>query len=83
MLLHDAQYFEDEYEQRIGWGHSSVSDTIAYAQALGVGRLVLFHHEPHHSDDVLSGLEERAQDLIRQNGGRSTLAREGMVVEFS
>jgi phosphoribosyl 1,2-cyclic phosphodiesterase len=83
VLLHDAQYFEDEYEQRIGWGHSSVSDTIAYAQALGVGRLVLFHHEPHHSDDVLSGLEERAQNLIRQNGGRSTLAREGMVVEFS
>jgi phosphoribosyl 1,2-cyclic phosphodiesterase len=83
VLLHDAQYFEDEYEQRIGWGHSSVSDTIAYAQALGVGRLVLFHHEPHHSDEVLSGLEERAQDLIRQDGGRSTLAREGMVVEFS
>jgi phosphoribosyl 1,2-cyclic phosphodiesterase len=83
VLLHDAQYFEDEYEQRIGWGHSSVSDTIAYAKALRVKRLVLFHHEPHHSDDVLSGLEERAQDLIRQDGGRSTLAREGMVVELS
>ena len=83
VLLHDAQYFEDEYAERIGWGNSSVSDTIAYAQALRVGRLVLFHHEPHHSDDVLSGLEERAQDLIRQDGGRSTLAREGMVVEFS
>ena len=83
VLLHDAQYFEDEYAERIGWGHSSVSDTIAYAQALRVGRLVLFHHEPHHSDDVLSGLEERAQDLTRQDGGRSTLAREGMVVEFS
>jgi phosphoribosyl 1,2-cyclic phosphodiesterase len=83
VLLHDAQYFEDEYAERIGWGHSSVSDTIAYAQALRVGRLVLFHHEPHHSDEVLSGLEECAQDLIRQDGGRSTLAREGMVVEFS
>jgi len=83
VLLHDAQYFEDEYAERIGWGHSSVTDTIAYAQALRVGRLVLFHHEPHHSDDDLSGLEERAQDLLRQDGGRSTLAREGMIVEFS
>lgn len=83
VLLHDAQYFEDEYAERIGWGHSSVSDTIAYAKALRVGRLVLFHHEPHHSDDVLSGLEERAQDLLPQDGARSTLAREGMVVEFS
>ncbi|HEU4865772.1 MAG TPA: MBL fold metallo-hydrolase [Actinomycetota bacterium] len=83
VLLHDAQYFEDEYAERIGWGHSSVSDTIAYAKALRVGRLVLFHHEPHHSDDVLSGLEELAQDLLPQDGARSTLAREGMVVEFS
>jgi phosphoribosyl 1,2-cyclic phosphodiesterase len=83
VLLHDAQYFEDEYAERIGWGHSSVTDTIAYAQALRVGRLVLFHHEPHHSDEVLSGLEDRAQELLREDGGRSTLAREGMVVELS
>jgi phosphoribosyl 1,2-cyclic phosphodiesterase len=83
VLLHDAQYFEDEYEERVGWGHSSVSDTIAYAQALRVGRLVLFHHEPHHSDEVLSGLEDRAQQLIRRDGFQPTLAREGMVVELS
>lgn len=83
LLLHDAQYFEDEYEQRIGWGHSSVSDVIAYAQALGARRVVLFHHEPHHSDEILSGLEDRAQELVRQDGGRPTLAREGMVVELS
>ena len=83
VLLHDAQYFEDEYEARIGWGHSSVDDTIAYAQALRVGRLVLFHHEPHHSDEVLSGLEGHAQDLAHGEDGRPTLAREGMVVELS
>ncbi|HEX2287439.1 MAG TPA: MBL fold metallo-hydrolase [Gaiellaceae bacterium] len=83
VLLHDAQYFADEYEQRIGWGHSSVTDTIAYAEALQVGRLVLFHHEPHHSDEVLSGLEDRAQELVHQDGSRPTLAREGMVVELS
>ena len=83
VLLHDAQYFENEYEERVGWGHSSVSDTIAYAQALRVGRLVLFHHEPHHSDEDLSGLEDRAQQLVRRDGFQPTLAREGMVVELS
>ena len=30
-----------------------------------------------------SGLEDRAQELVRQDGGRPTLAREGMVVELS
>ena len=44
---------------------------------------MLFHHEPHHSDEVLSGLEDRAQELVREDGSRPTLAREGMVVELS
>jgi ribonuclease BN (tRNA processing enzyme) len=61
LLLHDAQYFDDEYEQRIGWGHSSVDDAVAYGRALGARRVVLFHHEPQHSDDVLATLEERAK----------------------
>jgi phosphoribosyl 1,2-cyclic phosphodiesterase len=80
VLLHDAQYFEEEYEQRIGWGHSSVSDAVAYAQALGARRIVLFHHEPHHSDEILSGLEDHAQALVRPEKDRAALAREGMVV---
>ena len=35
LLLHDAQYFEDEYEERIGWGHSSVADAVAFAEVVG------------------------------------------------
>jgi phosphoribosyl 1,2-cyclic phosphodiesterase len=81
MLLHDAQYFEDEYAQRIGWGHSSVDDAVAFAQVVGAGRLVLFHHEPLHTDDSLERLESRAQSLSGPNGVEATLAREGMVVE--
>src|SRR4029077_11828744 len=41
LLLHDAQYFEDEYEERIGWGHSSVADAVAFAGVVG-GRRVRF-----------------------------------------
>jgi len=82
MLLHDAQYFEDEYAERIGWGHSSVADAVAFTHAVGARRLILFHHEPLHSDDSLERLEARAQSLAGQNGGRPTLAREGMVVEL-
>src|SRR6266550_3688141 len=69
ILLHDAQYFEDEYEERIGWGHSSVSDAVAFARAVGARRLVLFHHEPRHSDGLLEQLEDRARELSTENGG--------------
>jgi phosphoribosyl 1,2-cyclic phosphodiesterase len=81
LLVHDAQYFEDEYESRVGWGHSSVADTVAFASAVGARRLALFHHEPRHGDADLERLEARARELARANGVEPLLAREGMVVE--
>jgi len=82
LLLHDAQYFEDEYEERIGWGHSSVADAVAFAQVVAARRLVLFHHEPLHTDGSLERLEARARSLADGNEDWSALAREGMVVEL-
>jgi len=81
VLFHDAQYFEDEYEQRVGWGHSSVVDAVAFSHAVEAQRLFLFHHEPLHSDGSLDRLEEQARSLASSNGSTPTLAREGMVVE--
>jgi phosphoribosyl 1,2-cyclic phosphodiesterase len=82
LLLHDAQYFEDEYEERIGWGHSSVADAVAFAEVVGARRLVLFHHEPLHTDGSLERLEARARSLADGNEDWSALAHEGMVVEL-
>lgn len=82
LLLHDAQYFEEEYASRVGWGHSSVADAVAYFEAVGARRLLLFHHEPLHADASLDLLEDRARELATQNGRGPTLAREGMVVEL-
>ena len=82
MLFHDAQYFEDEYETRIGWGHSSVADAVAFTRAVGARRVLLFHHEPNHSDGSLERLEARARSLSGGDEVRPTLAREGMVVEL-
>lgn len=81
LLLHDAQYSEEEYEDRIGWGHSSVADAVAFNSAVDARRLLLFHHEPLHTDDRLARLEERAQSLVGRNEEQPMLAREGMVVE--
>ena len=83
-LIHDAQYFEDEYEQHVGWGHSSVADAVAFARAVGARRLLLFHHEPRHGDRLLERLEDRARELADGGGGQPpALAHEGMVFELS
>jgi phosphoribosyl 1,2-cyclic phosphodiesterase len=81
LLLHDAQYFGDEYEQRVGWGHSSVESAVAYAKAVGARRLVLFHHDPRHADRLLELLQAQAEELTAERDEPPVLAREGMVLE--
>jgi phosphoribosyl 1,2-cyclic phosphodiesterase len=83
LLLHDSQYFEDEYDTRVGWGHSSVAHAVAFGEAVGAKRLVLFHHEPNHSDRDLEQLEDRAGELSRSLDRPPTLAREGMAIEVN
>ena len=58
VLIHDAQYTDDEYRQRIGWGHSTFEHALDFAGLAGVKRLVTFHHDPGHSDDKLDGVLE-------------------------
>jgi phosphoribosyl 1,2-cyclic phosphodiesterase len=82
MLLHDGQYTEEEYGDRVGWGHSSVADAVAFSQVVGARRLVLFHHEPLHADESMSGLEDRARSLAGPDELQVTLAREGMVLQL-
>jgi phosphoribosyl 1,2-cyclic phosphodiesterase len=82
LLVHDAQYSEEEYEQKIGWGHTSVEDAVVFARAVGARRLILFHHEPLHTDESLARIEAHARSLAGRNEEQPTLAREGMVVEL-
>ncbi|HEY7396882.1 MAG TPA: MBL fold metallo-hydrolase [Gaiellaceae bacterium] len=82
VVLHDAQYTEEEYAARIGWGHSSVADAVAFSRAVGAGRLVLFHHEPEHSDGTLEELERRARELAGTDVAPPALAREEMTLEL-
>lgn len=56
LLFHDSQYKPSEYSNRIGWGHSSIDDTLAFAEMCKVKKLELFHHDPLHTDEQLEKL---------------------------
>jgi phosphoribosyl 1,2-cyclic phosphodiesterase len=56
MLIHDCQYTDQEYPSYIGWGHSPMSDALAFAHRTHAKRLLLFHHDPLHSDEFLDAL---------------------------
>ena len=61
LLLHDAQYTDDEYDRYVGWGHSSWQQALAFARLAGAGHLVPFHHDPARTDDDLDRLGEAAR----------------------
>jgi phosphoribosyl 1,2-cyclic phosphodiesterase len=56
LLIHDAQFTAAEYLTHVGWGHSALPHTIAFAIKAGVKQLVPFHHDPAHADQLLDRL---------------------------
>ena len=82
VVLHDAQYLDEEYGSRIGWGHSSVDDAVAYCRAVEADRLVLFHHDPDRADSALEALRDRAVALTGDDRPAPVLAREGMRIDL-
>ena len=83
VLFHDSQYTEDEYPLHRAWGHSSIAHTVTFGQMTKAKELVLFHHDPAHSDEQLEGHLKRATELAGGNNGAPVLAYEGMEIELN
>ena len=82
LFICDAQYTADEYERRVGWGHSCIDDTVQLALQAKVKHLILFHHDPTHDDDAIDRLVEHARQLVVRQGGQMQVdaAAEGMEI---
>jgi phosphoribosyl 1,2-cyclic phosphodiesterase len=59
VLVHGAQYTLDERAKAAAFGHATVDYALALARDAGVGRLVLFHHEPGRTDDQVEALASK------------------------
>jgi ribonuclease BN (tRNA processing enzyme) len=83
VLLHDAQYGDDEYPRHVGWGHSAVGHVVAFARKAEVDRLVLFHHDPGHTDTEMEELLDEARRLWGGDGeDRVCCAWDGMTIDL-
>lgn len=52
VLIYDAQYLPDEYEEgKVGWGHSTWPDGVEIARKAGVDRLIITSHDWARTDD--------------------------------
>ena len=62
VLIHEAQYTNEEYVKKVGWGHSSISNVCVLVAAAGIPKWIITHHDPMHDDEFL----ERKLALTRQ-----------------
>lgn len=83
VLIHDAQFTPDEYERRRYWGHSTAEYAVHVGATSGAKKLVLFHHDPSHSDDEVDRLFGIASDLAGRGSLHEVVAAyEGLVLKI-
>lgn len=82
VLIHDCQYTEQEYETREGFGHSSAAHVATFSRRCDVGRVLLYHHDPMHTDPDLEDIRGRVRELWPDGGDRVDLAAEGMLLDL-
>ena len=76
LMIYDSTYTDAEFPSKVGWGHSTWQEAVRLAQANGVKRLAIFHHDPDHTDDVMAEIEAEAA----KTWDGAFVARDGMEV---
>lgn len=84
VLIHDAQYTRAELAHRFHWGHAAADYSVELAEACGVERVLLFHHDPARTDAEVAALRDAVDRAAvdRGAGVRVDIAREGDVVDL-
>ncbi|MBD3320602.1 MAG: MBL fold metallo-hydrolase [Chitinivibrionales bacterium] len=78
----DAQYNEEEYKSKRGWGHSTYEANIAMAQNAKIKKIIFSHHEPMNSDEKLAQREQQCKEIARQKDFELEFSREGMEIDL-
>jgi phosphoribosyl 1,2-cyclic phosphodiesterase len=68
LLMHDAEYTDEEYKQYQSWGHSKYTDAVKLAIASKAKRLGLFHVNARRTDDDMDAIVKDAKAIISESG---------------
>jgi phosphoribosyl 1,2-cyclic phosphodiesterase len=83
LLIHDAQYWPDEWAAKHDWGHCTIGYAVRVAAEAGARRLVLFHHDPAHDDEELDRVLRWAEEEAAGTSIQEVIAAvEGMTISL-
>ncbi|MBJ7504976.1 MAG: MBL fold metallo-hydrolase [Ilumatobacteraceae bacterium] len=78
LLIHDAQFTDEEFAGKSSWGHSTYAYAQWIAETCDVKQLALFHHDPSRTDAMLTEMTEK---VARTSKARVVAAREGESID--
>ena len=76
LVIYDSMYTDGTYENFKGYGHSTWEEGVRLVKAAGAKRLVIFHHDPTHDDDMMDAIGLEAEQVLPG----TVVAKEGMTL---
>ena len=78
VLIYDSTYKDSEFENFIGWGHSTWQAGSRLAEKANVDNFFIFHHNPDNDDKAMDKININASKLSPKN----VVSREGMKIKI-
>jgi ribonuclease BN (tRNA processing enzyme) len=84
LLIHDARYSDEDYQNHKNEGHSCLTSTVEFASEREIERLILFHSDPSYDEAKLDEMEKTAAGMLDEKGSviDCKVARDGLIMEF-
>jgi len=84
LMIHDAQYIEDDMPAKHGWGHSLISQVRQLAVDAQVKNIVMYHHDPERTDSELDEIAIESARFFKSRNSTigSYIAAEGLSFEL-
>ena len=83
VLITDCTYLDEQYPEKVGWGHSSAGEVVAIAARGQVKTLHLVHHDPDQSDEDIDRKLAQAETHRQRLGAAFTIRAPAEGAEFT
>ncbi len=85
LLIHDAQYTENDMPAKHGWGHSLISQVRQLAVDAKVKNIVMYHHDPERTDSELDEIAIESARYFKAHKSKigSYVAAEGVTFDLA
>jgi len=64
--ISEAQYMNNEYVNKVGWGHASLSNACLLAQLANIKKWIVTHYDPQHDDNFLEEKFNLTQQILKR-----------------